>query len=251
MTAAVERCHLLDLPVELRMQIYDYLIYPKTIHLWVDWNVYRWRAYVPVGAVALLASCKTIHGETRPIFYDRTTVHFLIHDEFERPLSRYRRFSSLEDLNANAFKHVSKVRMSLHTLTEPIFHRLIKHMNGWLSRMNNCSDAKALEIHFEFWSTISNDDLCMIYDVLCAIEFSSEVEIGTRATGDWIRLYNAPTFRECLLQARSDIFARRQGRPLMMQNKHIIASIGPRDLILRSVGDLTRSRSCEAGYRCS
>ena len=161
-TTELQPCHLLRLPAELRLQIYDHVFQIKTVHLWIDWNVYRWRSYTPTAPASLLFTCKTINQEAASAFYDKTTIHFSICDEFERPLSRYRRFSTLKELNASAFNRVSKLRLSLHTLTYPIFVQLLDHVNSWLQRLEFCANANAIEIQFEFWSTISDEDLYWI-----------------------------------------------------------------------------------------
>lgn len=236
-TPEKHRCYLLELPPELRLVIYDYFFLVKTINIWIDWNVYRWRSYKPNGSVSLLATCKTIFREATPVFYDRTTVHFSICDEFGRPLSRYHRFCSLKNLNANAFSLVSKVRFSLHTLTEPIFPDLLEHVLIWLGRLSFCVDVRAIEIHFEFWSTISDDNLLWVYSVLSHIEYEGELEIGTRATGPWTTLYEARTFKSCHDLLRHDILAKRYGKPLLMRNEHVGSVVGPRDIIIKSKTD--------------
>lgn len=235
MTAqAAQRSYLLELPAEIRLAIYDFVFPVKTIHIWIDWNVYRWRSYNPNGSISLLRTCRTIHEEAAPIFHNKTTVHFLVHDEFERPLSRYHRFSSLEALNANAFNLVSNVKLSLHTLTEPIFVQLLDHINRWLARLNFCAEARAIEIHFEFWSTIPDRDLFRIFDVLRKIKYNGELEIGTRAKGPWMTLYEGDSFWGCLEPLQDDIIASRRGMPMWMKNKEIGTLFGPRDLIIRS-----------------
>lgn len=233
-----QRCPLLELPAELRLQIYDYLYYVKTIHIWLDWNVYRWRAYIPDGSIYLLRTCKAILREAAPVFYDKTTVHFSICDEFERPLSRYYRFSTLQNLNAAAFNHVSKVRLSLHTLTEPMFEQLIDHVHAWLTKMDFCANTRAIEVQFEFWSTISDEDLYWIYDILCKMQFDNAFEIGTRALGPWISLYEAESSQRCLELIRDDIVAKREGGVLAIRDEEIGSLVGPRDLVIRSKGNM-------------
>lgn len=235
-----QRCFLLELPAELRLQIYDYIFQVKTIHIWIDWNVYRWRAYTPDGTIHLLRTCKTILREAAPVFYEKTTVHFSICDEFERPLSRYYRFSALKNLNATAFNHVSKVRLSLHTLTEPIFAQLLDHVHTWLTRLNFCANTRAVEVHFEFWSTISDEDLYWIYDMLCKMQFENAFEIGTRALGPWISLYEGETSKKCLESIRDDIVAKRQGGVLAIHDEEIGNLVGPRDLVIRSKSKVPR-----------
>lgn len=229
-----ERCRLLELPAELRIAIYEHAFPPKTVHVWVDKNVYRWRSYIKKSAVALLATCRQIAAEATPVFHDNTTVHFSICDEFERLLSRYHRFGPLETFNTGSFNHVRKVHLSLHTLADPIYDLLLHHIRGLLARLSFCADIRSIEVHFEFWTNISDANLFAIYDTLSAIQFSRPVEIGTPAAGSWTVLYQTKCFTSCLRQIRDDVHAKREGLPLWMQNDNVGGFVGPRDLIISS-----------------
>lgn len=89
-------------------------------------------------------------------------------------------------------------------------------------------------MHFEFWSSISDEDLYHIYDMLGKLQFEGAFEIGTRARGPWITLYEGKNPTACLKLVRDDIAAKRQGKTLAIQDQEIGSLVGPRDLVIRS-----------------
>ena len=68
------RCYFLEIPAELRLEIYDY-VYPKKSHAF---HVLNWRvtttAHTPSGTATggLLATCSKIYTEARPVLYGNT-----------------------------------------------------------------------------------------------------------------------------------------------------------------------------------
>ena len=73
-----DKCHLLSLPPELRLRIYEYL-YSHTISSQsVDW---RWSYVVPLlrpQLTALLRTCKTIHREAAPVLYGNLNASLVV-----------------------------------------------------------------------------------------------------------------------------------------------------------------------------
>ena len=67
------RCHLLELPAELRLRIYEYALAP-TGTLSLTSTKSKRRATVPILAPALLATCRQIHAEAAHILYTDNSV---------------------------------------------------------------------------------------------------------------------------------------------------------------------------------
>ena len=67
------RCHLLELPAELRMRIYEYAIAP-TGFLALTSTKNKRRATVPILAPCLLATCRQIHSEAAHILYAENSI---------------------------------------------------------------------------------------------------------------------------------------------------------------------------------
>jgi len=78
-------CHILRLPPELRLHIYDHLFGQKThLSVYVLDDVYidseSKTSQVCSDAIALLRTCKLIHAEASPIFYDAVTLRIWLED---------------------------------------------------------------------------------------------------------------------------------------------------------------------------
>lgn len=73
-SVSADRCHLLALPPELRLEIYEYIFERQTLHF------YYWRALCgearkrkgPRG-IATLCTCRQLLAEAEPVFYNRTS----------------------------------------------------------------------------------------------------------------------------------------------------------------------------------
>lgn len=74
---ANRRCHLLELPAELRLRIYEYTLAPTGTLALTSTRSKR-RATVPILAPALLATCRQIHAEAAHILYADNSVCIMV-----------------------------------------------------------------------------------------------------------------------------------------------------------------------------
>jgi hypothetical protein len=71
--ASEHRCHLLELPAELRIRIYEYALAPTGSLALTSTRTKR-RATVPVLAPALLSTCRQIHSAAAHILYAENSI---------------------------------------------------------------------------------------------------------------------------------------------------------------------------------
>jgi hypothetical protein len=131
------RCHLLDLPSEIRLLIYEELFPPRSIDM----------TDKKLGLdTAILATCRTIHKEAKPVLYENT--------EFEIALrSDGTHMGPCDDDTENA-KRIQPLFTLAHKLCLTIVlgtsqGRKLREMTSELTRLDEAPRLKELHIEFQ------------------------------------------------------------------------------------------------------
>jgi len=146
-----QRCHLLELPVELRVRIYEHL-YSETATLSIDVNVQGIYELWPSGdsdvqRPALLETCQLIREEAHPIMYATTILNVELHGGDDRP---YRKeYGWLEScLSLCHLGKVGELKISRCT-TEEDSHAVAARLKTLFASLNSEKPAAIEKIRFD------------------------------------------------------------------------------------------------------
>lgn len=135
--APQSRCHLLGLPSEIRLLIYEELFPPRTINM-IDKELEL--------ETAILATCRTIHGEAKPVLYEKTEFLITFHAG-----GRY--IGPCDDIEDIA-KRIWPLYNLAHKLSLAIVfgggqRRRLRGLTSELTRLDEAPHLKQLHIKFE------------------------------------------------------------------------------------------------------
>jgi hypothetical protein len=135
--APQSRCHLLGLPSEIRLLIYEELFPPRRIDM----------TDKKLGLdTAILATCRTIHKEAKPVLYENTEFEITLHAEGEYVGPYYK--------NSDNAKRIWPLfnlarKLSLNIILGASRKRMLKEMASELTRLDEASHLKKLDITFK------------------------------------------------------------------------------------------------------
>ena len=135
--APQSRCHLLGLPSEIRLLIYEELFPPRRIDM-IDKKLGL--------DTAILATCRTIHKEAKPVLYENTEfrIRLLAEGEYTGPY---------DDILDNAKRmrplfHLAR-KLSLTIMLGTSYGRKLREMTSELTRLDEAPHLKELHIAFD------------------------------------------------------------------------------------------------------
>lgn len=132
--APQSRCHLLGLPSEIRLLIYEELFPPRCV------NMIRNELALDT---AILSTCRTIHKEAKPVLYENT--------EFHIELSADGRYFGPAKRMRPLFKLARKLSLTIELRSSQ--ERKLRKMTSELTRLDEAPHLKRLHIKFKTYNS--------------------------------------------------------------------------------------------------
>jgi hypothetical protein len=162
-TMARPRCFFLELPPELRLHIYSYLVKPETIEIYSFWSgrPYIWdmpevaaslfhAVTTPSGPMHgldpnILRTCRLIHQEAQPLLYQPVSLHLRpsIYEDKSKMGEPYFHPSKLRNIRS-----LSTLQVHLLVLTDS-FKEDLEHMRLLMPCLSSKLEVGTLSIHIE------------------------------------------------------------------------------------------------------
>lgn len=180
---APKRCYLLEMPPELRLNIYDILFDPQQYVFFIGNEIYYEREYISgaltVHGTMLLQTCREIHQEAFPVFYDKCLLRIYCMDDLNTMYNSEHRREMDTDGLAMALKCARKVKVIVQRNSDETISGLTSSITRVLSQLEFGRSLRDLELLFGFIVNAGEilDDQSAVFKVFENVQCSGTVRM--------------------------------------------------------------------------
>lgn len=194
----VQPFRLLDLPTELRLQIYDHLIpeHLYTFHIG-DFVYYETGAgKCGPGIIAFLCSCQTVYREALPVLLENSKLQLICWDPAIENSHVHRPLLCASDQFAT-LRHAPSVKFSVSVSADESYAGIAQSITAVLAMLESCRKVKYLSI--SILADFGQDGMDSLVHAFMAIEctgavvcdMSASEEFDRGAYNELVRVLNA------------------------------------------------------------